>query len=508
MSQSSSKLTLPYLQAAQAQKHVTHNEALERLDMLVQLTVLGFGVTTPPVSAVEGDVWALGTGAQGAWTGHDNELAGWYNGGWLFIVPAAGWRAAQDLDLRVWSGTDWTGSEAPDFENLASVGINAVSDTTNRLAVSADATLLNHDGAGHQLKLNKAGPSDTASLLYQTGFSGRVEMGTAGNDDFTIKVSADGATWSDALVARGTDGWISLPAGANLADGTAAAPSLAFSEQTGSGIWRTDSDEIGVSTGSVERVRVTSAGMQVSGRITGTAVTQSHTDQTAGRLLQTGDFGLGEAITLTAADDLSGLVASGLYYNPTGGNCAGNNYPIISAGVVMNQRRTGTNWVQQFISYGGNSSASGLRQFTRSYGTLGWTPWLELMHQGRVVGAVSQSGGVPTGAVIERGANANGSYVRWADGTQICTLKRDVSLAINLAYLGGFRCTTQTWVFPAPFEGGTDTVLSGSALDGTGFSVIFEGATGASQTGWNVTAITTQTAASRSVTLSATGRWF
>ena len=37
------------------------------------------------------------------------------------------------------------------------------------------------------------------------------------------------------------------------------------------------------------------------------------------------------------------------------------------------------------------------------------------------VGTVSQSGGVPTGAIIERGSNANGEYVRYADGTQICT---------------------------------------------------------------------------------------
>ena len=34
---------------------------------------------------------------------------------------------------------------------------------------------------------------------------------------------------------------------------------------------------------------------------------------------------------------------------------------------------------------------------------------------------MAQSGGVPTGAVIESGSNADGAYTRWADGTQICT---------------------------------------------------------------------------------------
>jgi len=40
--------------------------------------------------------------------------------------------------------------------------------------------------------------------------------------------------------------------------------------------------------------------------------------------------------------------------------------------------------------------------------------------RGNILGTVSQSGGVPTGAIIERGSNANGSYVRFADGTQEC----------------------------------------------------------------------------------------
>jgi len=38
-----------------------------------------------------------------------------------------------------------------------------------------------------------------------------------------------------------------------------------------------------------------------------------------------------------------------------------------------------------------------------------------------LVGTVSESSGVPTGAIIERGSNANGEYVKYADGTMICT---------------------------------------------------------------------------------------
>lgn len=57
MSELSSRLALPFLQPGQAQKHVTHNEALARLDLLVQLVVQDFDATTPPVSPQAGQIW-------------------------------------------------------------------------------------------------------------------------------------------------------------------------------------------------------------------------------------------------------------------------------------------------------------------------------------------------------------------------------------------------------------------------------------------------------------------
>ena len=54
MSQILPNLNLPLMQASQAQKHVTHNEALNILDTAAQLSVQSSSVTTPPV-AVDGD---------------------------------------------------------------------------------------------------------------------------------------------------------------------------------------------------------------------------------------------------------------------------------------------------------------------------------------------------------------------------------------------------------------------------------------------------------------------
>ncbi len=190
------------------------------------------------------------------------------------------------------------------------------------------------------------------------------------------------------------------------------------------------------------------------------SVTTSSLDTTAGRLVKTGDFGLGTAISLTASDNLNALVTSGLFYNLTGGNCAGNNYPITSAGALTVVARSATNVVQKFVSYGGSSTAAGVREFTRSYGTAGFGPWVELFHQGTVLGAVSQTAGVPTGRVIERGSNANGEYVRFADGTQICTV---TAAAVDATSTSGniyMHTNLLTWTFPAAFV--VAPVVSGS----------------------------------------------
>ena len=199
MPESSTRLDLPFLQAAQAQKHVTHNEALLRLDLLVQLVVEGFDALTPPSLPVEGQVWALGLAPTGDWAGQGGKLAAHVEGGWLFLSPGEGWLATSRAgEIRRWSGSAWVAPLIAAL-NVASLGINATPDATNALALSAPAALFTHSGQGHQIKVNKASAGDTASLLYQTAFSGRAEVGLSGNDDLSIKVSADGSTWAEAL---------------------------------------------------------------------------------------------------------------------------------------------------------------------------------------------------------------------------------------------------------------------------------------------------------------------
>lgn len=117
---------------------------------------------------------------------------------------------AAEQSLLVFHAGQWE-PLAGELQNLDMVGINATADAVNRLAVAGEAVLLNHDGAGHQVKINKADSGDTASLLFQTGFSGRAEMGTAGDDDFHFKVSGDGASWHEAIVIDRDTGEVAFP---------------------------------------------------------------------------------------------------------------------------------------------------------------------------------------------------------------------------------------------------------------------------------------------------------
>lgn len=266
MPDTSPNLSLPYIIAAQAQKHLTHNEAIRALDAIVQLGVEDRDLATPPASPAEGASYIVAAGAGAAWIGHEGNIAAFQDGAWEFYTPQEGWTAwVGDEDILVaWTGTTWQAASGPSTVNpVPMVGINASADAANRLTVAAPATLLNHEGAGHQLKVNKAAASDTGSLLFQTGFSGRAEMGLAGSDDFSFKVSPDGAAWNVAISIDRNTGRATAGMGLSLPDGNAATPAVAFSADPDTGLYRPAVDSLAVATGGVERARFTATGLGI-----------------------------------------------------------------------------------------------------------------------------------------------------------------------------------------------------------------------------------------------------
>ncbi len=426
-------LGLPLILPAQAQKHVTHNEALLALDVIVQLAVINRTLTVPPALAVPGDRHIVPAGATLDWAGQAGKIAVMTETGWQFHAPRAGWRAhiLAEQQTAVFDGLAWVApSEGP--AQFTRLGISATPDATNRLSVSSPATLLNHAGAGHQLKLNKAAATDTASLLFQTGFSGRAEMGTTGSDAFQVRVSADGSAFQTALSAAGPTGEVSLPAGAALPDGTAAQPALRFAADGDTGLFRPAANVLGLAAGGVVRAQVTASTLQVDVPLTGVAVTQSAVDSTAGRLLKVGDYGLGGLTpTIGNAAVVDNSIAPGFYNFDSTGISTGGPAGVI-VGLLIHSRRTSAGGeTQTIISEAGSAGTGAI--FTRSRTTGAWSAWR-------------------AGGGIERGSNANGEFMRCPDGTQICWRSNLSAATVNTADGTLFRSANVSWTFPAAFS--------------------------------------------------------
>jgi hypothetical protein len=237
-----SNLALPQILSAQAQKHVTHNDALRLLDGMVQIGVQSRVLTAPPGSPTEGDRYIVASGATGVWAGWDLNVAFWTDGAWLRLVPRRGWVAwsVADAGLYVWNGTAWTpvgggisdgdkgdivvsgGGSVWTLDSAANAVLNrlglggATPDATNRLSVNAPAALFNNAGTSFQMVLNKNSASNDALLVFQTGFSTRAIFGTGGSDDFTLKVSPNGSTIYDAVIADRNSGRVRFPVGVAL----------------------------------------------------------------------------------------------------------------------------------------------------------------------------------------------------------------------------------------------------------------------------------------------------
>ncbi len=97
-----SHLALPLIAPSQAQKHVTVNEALSKLDAAFQLSVLSASQINPPVAAAEGQAYLVPGAAVNEWVGHDGEVAFFLNGGWSFLTPLPGWQLwVQDVATRL-----------------------------------------------------------------------------------------------------------------------------------------------------------------------------------------------------------------------------------------------------------------------------------------------------------------------------------------------------------------------------------------------------------------------
>lgn len=173
---STANLGLPLVDPAQAQKHVTVNEALVRLDGLSQLVLRTLSVTTPP-AVVDGACYGVPAGAVNAWAGHAGEVAIGTNGGWDFALPQAGWSAfVQDMGVRaIHDGTGWRAGQVTMSPHFAGLGLTVVEFTQT---ISAGAQVL----TGAVIPANSLVFGVTGRVL--TAISGSLASWQLGNPGF------------------------------------------------------------------------------------------------------------------------------------------------------------------------------------------------------------------------------------------------------------------------------------------------------------------------------------
>ena len=174
------------------------------------------------------------------------------------------------------------------------------------------------------------------------------------------------------------------------------------------------------------------------------AAQASATDATAQRLLRVGAFGLG-AGAIAVDTDWNAIAVSGFYRSTL--STTPNTPTAVAGWQVMHMQGDASVATQLAMRTG----ADDIRFRRRTAGV--WAAWVVLYNAGNLIGTVSQTSGLPTGAVLERGTGANGEFTRFADGTLIC-YRTNLSVT-NASTASGslFKSSAAvTWTFPSVFS--------------------------------------------------------
>lgn len=189
-------LALPLVEPAQAQKHVTVNEAFARLDGITQLCLESVSATVPPLGAAEGATFGVPAGAQGDWAGRQGHVAVRLAGGWVFVAARRGWRAMvfDAGQTAIFDGAGWRAGALSLSPGGASLAMRAV---------EMDVTLT-------------AGPSVVAPLAFPEraiafGVTGRVTDAITGTATaWSLGVAGEPARFGSGL-GLAQNSWVNGP---------------------------------------------------------------------------------------------------------------------------------------------------------------------------------------------------------------------------------------------------------------------------------------------------------
>jgi hypothetical protein len=382
---------------------------------------------------------------------------------------------------------------------LGGAAVLSVGTTTGTIAAGDDSRIVNALQKGNNLS-DVASVSTTRTNLGLGG-AAVLNVGTttgtvaAGNDSRIVAALQTTNNLSDVASPATSRANLGLGNSAVLNVGTA----------TGTVAAGNDSRIVGaaqVANNLSDLASVTTARTNLGLGTAATAtVTTSAVDNTTGHLLKFGDFGIGVPVAEVNID-CNTIITSGSYY------CSGSslvNTPTGSEGWLTVLGINTSYCTQYYVVLAGT-------MFIRNLIAGVWSAWSLGYFARNIVSTVSQSGGVPTGGIIETGTNANGTYTKYADGTLVC-FRAVGTLAITSTATSSIFTSGQ-YPFPATFVGAWVPSYNGQVTDSTPsvYSIgMFDHAVAAGYTGWQFTCRNTGATNITQILGASTyaiGRWF
>ncbi|MDE3016916.1 MAG: DUF2793 domain-containing protein [Pseudomonadota bacterium] len=202
-------LGITLVEQSQAQKEVTVNEALTRIDAVLNSGAKSRTTDTPPASPASGDLYIVGSAPTGAWTGQAGQIV-YYDQLWQFIVPGAGmtlWVDDESLGY-TYNGTSWIANipgEANTASNLGSgTGVYASKSGVDlefkSLIAGTNVTITN---TSNDITINASG----GGTGTPAGTSGQVQYNNSGSfGGFTVGGDGTLNTSTGALTVTKTGG--------------------------------------------------------------------------------------------------------------------------------------------------------------------------------------------------------------------------------------------------------------------------------------------------------------
>ncbi len=225
------RLALPLLQGGQLQKHLSLNQALSRLDLWCQAVAEAADLTRPPHVVETGQVFLLGTpAADSVWAGFQSgDVVVRTDDDWEAITPPEGVRVyvRNEAQIRIFQAGQWVpmGRTLRVLGPVERLGVGTDPSEANVVSVKGPSVLLSarapdEGGTGDcRLSLNKSSAQRTGSLIFQSAWSGRAEIGLMGQDDPALKVGADDGQWREVWRADRQTGslWVGAIRGLSAA---------------------------------------------------------------------------------------------------------------------------------------------------------------------------------------------------------------------------------------------------------------------------------------------------